>query len=381
MNIIESVQNKRPYRNTVLSLIAALFFVFAFTQTLQTQQGSDPEDTTTKPAAGGNTLVYLPVLTRSVLTPTLNPIGRPNAANQWLVSWQSDNPESTAYELQESFDANFATILNTYNVAAGTTSKQIAHTPGIKNVYHYRVRAVANGAISDWSNAHSVIVGYRDDFNDPSSGWAIRRTTFIEEIHAWYEDGKFVLQVHDKWDWGLASPLVQAPDVPYAIEYQSQPAHIGNLISHGAVFGGDWTGEICPDYSTPQGVYDHDFCFNHFYNANTIWYGPLKLTFERVDYLIWCPTCEGSPMKRLTNNPGSWFEIDPIPNVDSEGTNTWRIEVRDTGLTFFANGSQYAHTGDTTWINDPYFGVFGSTDEYNNSTWRYEYYQVMPLDN
>ena len=330
--------------------------------------------------SGGNVLVYLPLLSRDMNAPIMNTIERPNSNNQWTVSWQANNIGTFTYELQEANDPGFSTILNTYTINSGT-SKLITQTPGLKNVFYYRVRAVAHNIGGPWSNVESIIGGYRDDFSNNNSGWSIRRTTFIEEVRSWYENGNFIFQVEDRWDWGIASPLAPAPEPPYAIEYRSQPAHLGNLISHGAVFGGDFPGAICPDFSTPGGVYEHNLCFNHFYNTNTIWYGPLKLAFERVDYLFWCPSCGGSAMKRLTNDPNSWFIVQPIPNVDSSGWNTWRIEVRNTGLTFYVNGDDYAQSNDTTWVNDPYFGVFGSTDEYNNSTWRYDYYQVTPLDN
>ena len=336
--------------------------------------------TITTTIRGGDLLIFLPVLYKNANPPFLNPIGRPNSNNQWTVSWEANNTGTFTLELQESNDPNFTTILNTYNVGTAT-SKLITQVPGFRNVFYYRVRVVMDGINGPWSNVESIIGGYRDDFNDLSSGWGIRRTTFVEEVRYWYENGNFIFQVEDRWDWGIASPLAPAPEIPYAIEYRSQPAHLGNLISHGAVFGGDFPGAICPDFSSPSGVYNHNLCFNHFYNTNTIWYGPLKLAFERIDYLLWCPSCGGSPMKRLTNDPNSWFIVQPIPNVDASGWNTWRIEVRATGLTFFANGNQYAQSSDTTWVNDPYFGVFGSTDEYNNSTWRYDYYQVTPLDN
>ncbi|MCI0397455.1 MAG: DUF11 domain-containing protein [Chloroflexi bacterium] len=328
----------------------------------------------------GSTTLYLPTIFKDLSAPILNPIGRPNSNNQWTVSWNPNNTGTINFELQESFDPSFTTILNTYN--AGTaTSQLISQTPGLRNVFYYRVRAIVGSLISPWSNVQSVIGGYRDEFNDPTSGWAIRRTTYIEEVRFWYENGRLIFQVEDPWDWGIASPMVQAPDLPYVIEYRSEPANLGNLVSHGAVFGGDWPGAICPDYSTIGGVYYHDLCFNHFYNANTIWYGPLKLAFERVDFLVWCPQCGGSPMKRLADDYSAWFTIDPIPSVNSTTWNDWRIEVRATGINFSVNGDQYAFTSDTTWVNDRYFGVFGSTDEYSNSTWRYEYYQVMPLDN
>jgi hypothetical protein len=233
--------------------------------------------------------------------------------------------------------------------------------------------------VGDWSVAASVVVGYRDDFTNSDGGWEIRRTTHIDEVRSWYENNDwFILQVEDSWDWGIASPFkVEAPSVPYVIEYRSQIAHKANLVSHGAVFGGDWPGQICPNPSTVEGWYEHELCFNHFYNTNTIYYGPLKLLFERIDELVWCPTCGGSPMKRL----GDVRDTGEIPNVDADNWNTWRIEVRNSGIQVFANGDHFYSYGDTRWVNEPYFGVFASTDEYSNSTTRFDYYQVMPLDN
>jgi uncharacterized repeat protein (TIGR01451 family) len=329
--------------------------------------------------------VYLPLIAKSLPAVTLNPITRPNSNNQWNISWTVAGAGISGYTLEESQTADF-TAVTTHDIGPDTTAVQATRTPSFHNEYYYRVRAYSPGIVGPWSNVQSVVGAYRDDFNDHSSGWAIRRTTFIEKVQSWYEsynngqDNRLILRVEDSWDWGITSPLKKAPAVPYVIEHRSEIANLGNLVSHGTVFGGDWNGQPCPDWSSVEGVYQHTNCFNHFYNANTIWYGQLKLVFERVDYLNWCPACGGSPMKRLTTDENSWFQVGLIPNVNPHGANVYRIEVRDTGLRFFANGQQYAQTSDATWVNSPYFGIFGSTDEYSNSTWRVEYFQVTPLD-
>ncbi|MFZ1400093.1 MAG: hypothetical protein WAS33_24535, partial [Candidatus Promineifilaceae bacterium] len=86
--------------------------------------------------------------------------------------------------------------------------------------------------------------------------------------------------------------------------------------------------------------------------------------------------CGGSPLKRLGDVPPA---LPFHPNAND--WNNYRIEVRASGIKFFLNGSLRYTYNDTRWINDPYFGVFASTDEYSNSTWRYEYFRVTPLDN
>jgi hypothetical protein len=330
-----------------------------------------------------DTNLYLPLISKPVPIPgpvTLNPISRPNSSNQWIISWSGGGVHTTGYELQESHTADFAAVTTYLFDVQGETAREANHPPSFRNVYYYRIRAVGPGGHGPWSGAQMVIGGYRDDFNDNTSGWAVRRTTYIEKVHTWYSEGQLVLDVDDRFDWGIFAPMMPAPAVPYAIEYRSKTLHPANTTAHGAVFGGDWTGQACPDYSTVAGVYEHDICFNRFYNANIIWYGPLKLLFERVDYLVWCPECTGSPMKRLSHPPYANFEVSPIPNVDPNGWNTFRVEVRSDGIRFFANGHQYAHSSDTTWIHEPYFGLFNSAHYYKPSTWRVEYYQVLPLD-
>ena len=97
-----------------------------------------------------------------------------------------------------------------------------------------------------------VIGGYRDDFSDESSGWSpVRRTTYLEETIAYYgdgnEEGSLVIIVADRWDWLIASPLMPAPEPPYAIEFRARVHDASNLVSGGAVFGGDWNGQACPE--------------------------------------------------------------------------------------------------------------------------------------
>ena len=304
---------------------------------------------------------------------------RPNSANAWTLSWASAEPHLT-YELQESQDPGFAGA-TTFDMGT-TTSRAFSHGPSTQNVYYYRVRSVDGSQNGPWSEAVRVVGGYRDDFTSNTSGWQIRRTTYIEEVRTFYEINStqnwLIMQVEDSWDWGIASPGAPAPAVPYEIEYRAQVAHKANLVSFGAVFGGDWPGQICPDPSTVAGWYEHKLCFNSFYNANTIWFGGMKLLFERVDLLIWCPGCGGSPMKRLGDIDAD--DAKDLTNIDPNGWNTYRIEVRESGINFYVNNSLQYQYSDTRYIHQPYFGVFGSTDEYSNSTTRFEYYEVMPLD-
>ncbi|MCB9004163.1 MAG: DUF11 domain-containing protein [Ardenticatenaceae bacterium] len=322
--------------------------------------------------------VYLPIIYAPLPELTLQ-ASRPDSTNFWTVSW-NDLGVDISYQLQESQDQTFQSGVTTYDLSQ--TSLDVNHPVNTQNVYYYRVRAVKGSLLGAWSDVVQVVGNYRDDFTSNTTGWEIRRTTYIEKVQTFYEisgdDDWLILRVEDSWDWGIASALAMAPEPPYVIEYRVKPANLGNLVSFGVVFGGDWTGEPCPDKSSVAGWYEHDICFNQFYNTNTIWFSGLKLLFERIDQLVWCPSCGTSPMKRLGDVPSVATDLS---NVNADGWNTYRIEVKDSGIKFYANGSLQYTYDDTRYIDRPYFGVFASTDEYSNSTARFEYISVTALDN
>ncbi len=326
---------------------------------------------------------FLPFVIREE-TPIPGPVAlsstRPTNANTWTLSWTSD-PVATKYEVQEAQEPDFSDA-TTHEVENGT-SLPITHPTSPFNVYYYRARSMVGLLPGPWSNQVTVVGGYYDEFDDENTGWSMRRSTYREKVHGFYENGKYVMQVLDRWDWGLASPLQPAPEVPYYIDFEARIVAPANLLSFGMVFGGDWNGQACPPGLSYDEWYRHTNCFNHFYNTNTIFYGPLKMLFERVDRLEWCPNCGGSPMKRLGDI--DFANTRDLDGIDREGWNHYRIEVREDSIRVFATKRggdlkfQFEYD-DTRWVNEPYFGFFASTDEYNNSTWRFEYLEVLPLD-
>ncbi|WP_420644323.1 hypothetical protein [Candidatus Leptofilum sp.] len=318
-------------------------------------------------------ITYLPI----VFTTFKIEVSLPNSSNQWTVSWDKVSG-ATGYIIQESQDPNFVMIAD--EITVGDVDSYQFDTPlSFNNVYYYRVRPVYPDYNGPWSDSVMVIGGYRDDFNNDTSGWVpTRRMTYLEETVVRYgsgsEAGNLIIIVADRWDWLIGSPLKPAPEPPYAIEFRARVHDASNLVSGGAVFGGDWNGDACPEIGN---VYQTDNCFNHFYNFNFIFYGPLKLLHEQVNSLVWCPTCGGSPIKRI----GPTVDVDPIlSNGPSLEWHTYRIEVRNSGVQFYLDGALKWTFSDTTYINEPYFGVFASTDEYKPSIWFYDYYQVTRLD-
>jgi len=310
--------------------------------------------------------------------------GQPNGQNAWTLSW-TESAGAHGYEIQEAHQPDFSDAVT---IPVGPVSSQtISKSPSSSNVFYYRVRSRVGDQFGPWSNVGQVIGGYRDDFDDTNSGWTMRRSTYREEVKGFYENGRYVMQIIDRYDWGIVSPLKPAPRVPYAIDFEMRIVSQIYAHSAGMVFGGDWNGESCPPGTSFDEWYKHDKCFNHFYNTNTIYNDSnankpvLQLLFERVDRLEWCQGCGGSPMKRV----GDIGDLDNLNHVDAREWNHYRIEVRADGIRLYAAPAgqelqlEYVYD-DTRWVSSPYFGFFASTDVIDNLTWRFEYVQVMPLD-
>jgi uncharacterized repeat protein (TIGR01451 family) len=309
---------------------------------------------------------------------------RPNSKNQFTLSWTS-GPGASHYIVEQAHDPGFnsPTLHNT----GQNMFLDLQPEPSWRNDFYFRVRAFTGGVGGEWSDTVNVVGAYYDEFDDPNSGWKIRRSTHLDHVNFWYEirgdDDWIILEVGDKWDWGLSSPLAKAPEPPYVIEFDGKFAQTPNEVAMGVVFAGDKPGNNCPDYSSANAFYRHKECFNHFYNPQWYWAGEaLHLIWQRVDELIWCPDCGGSPMKRR----GDTENLGQMDNVKNDDWNRHRIEVRDGNIKYYAGRPQAANLtlqheyNDTRWINDPYFGVFAYAGEYTSSVARYEYFSVTPLD-
>jgi uncharacterized repeat protein (TIGR01451 family) len=309
---------------------------------------------------------------------------RPNSKNQFKLSW-TGGPNASFYIVEQANNPGFTSPIQ-HNVGRNTFL-DLQPKPSWRNDFYFRVRAFDGGVGGNWSDTVNVVGAYYDEFDDPNSGWKIRRSTHLDHVNFWYEirDGNdwIILEVGDKWDWGLSSPLAKAPEPPYVIEFDGKFAQTPNEVAMGVVFAGDKPGNNCPDYSSANAFYRHKECFNHFYNPQWYWAGEaLHLIWQRVDELVWCPDCGGSPMKRR----GDTENLGQMDNVKNDDWNRHRIEVRNGNIKYYAGRPHDANLtlqheyNDTRWINDPYFGVFAYAGEYTSSVARYEYFSVTPLD-
>ncbi|MFZ0545439.1 MAG: hypothetical protein WAM60_08370 [Candidatus Promineifilaceae bacterium] len=315
---------------------------------------------------------FLPLVFKPVPTPDifLNPVGRPNSDNVWTTSWLvSDETYVTGYELQEATLGDFSNA-TTINVPVGTTSAARSHELSIHNLYYYRVRAVGGFGATEWSNTQYIRGGYRDSFNDSSSGWTMRRQDTDTVVNdSYYRDGRLVLEMDSSYDYQIVSSLAPAPAPPYQIESRIQLVGVDNLHSYGIIFGGDWNGQPCPNN-------DYSSCFNHYYRLNVIWSGNLnnRLTVQ---------------LKRIyyhdENNVGRGVDLAPTRTVEvnppAQGFQTWVIQVFPNGdIRVRVNGNLVFSVNDTHYVQNPFFGAFSSTDEYTGLEAEFEYFEASYLD-
>jgi len=320
-----------------------------------------------------DTIFYFPTFYKPYPIPSigLNPVPRPNANNAWTVSWAvDDDTYVTSYELQEATDPNFTNAnVNTFPV--GTQSSLRTLPLQINNLFYYRVRAIGSFGITSWSNIQQVRGGYRDDFNDPNSGWDMRRQDTDTVVNnSFYRNGQLVLEMDSSYDYQIVSSLAPAPGAPYQIESRIRWVGVDNLHSYGIVWGADWNGQPCPNAN-------YTSCFNHYYRLNVIWSGNLgnKLTVQlkRIDY----HDPGDNTGRGIDLIPATVFNVNP----PSQGYQTWAIRVYPDGvMRLFLNGNQIRVVNDTMYIQDPYFGAFSSTDEYNGLEAEFDYFQVSYLN-
>lgn len=312
---------------------------------------------------------------------------RPNSQNEFRLSW-TGGPNASHYIVEQSNNPNFSAPIK--HDTGQNTFLDLKPNPSWQNDFYFRVRAFEGPIAGEWSDTINIVGAYYDDFNNPASNWEMRRSTHLDDVNTWYEFppdyGRIVLEVGDKWDWGLVSPLAKAPEPPYVIEFKARFAQTPNEVAMGLVFGGDYPGDDCPDYSSANNYYRHQECFNTFYNPQWYWAGKkLHLIWQRVDELVWCPDCGGSPMKRRgdTENLGEMEDV----TSDAGRWNNHRIEVRDGNIKYFAASTEHEHLtlqheySDTRYIDQPYFGVFAYAGEYTSSVAVWEYFSVTPMDN
>jgi uncharacterized repeat protein (TIGR01451 family) len=310
----------------------------------------------------------------------INPIDNADEDGDYTVTWlySHTNIPAESFTLQESKDdATFANP-TTYS----TDSKSYAFTNKDDGIYWYRVRAVNQYGQGAWSDKVSTKVerSYHDDFSAATT-WAFRRgDDIIKESNNFrirYRDGNMYVLVVGSYDFGVVSPMVEAPAVPYTIQgrvrvvknesFDGRNYYIRNGTTFGLVFGGNG-GSPCP---ADRKTEDNKGCLEHYYRLMAIYdvHSPDKFSWQlkRIDYHDSSDDGKGKGPKLIYGY---------TPDLERDEWNTWKIVVTDLGITIYVNGEYLSKTTDTTYINDPYFGIFIGSPDIGDTAIKWDWYEV-----
>ena len=309
---------------------------------------------------------YYPPLPR---TPVLTPIYVMDMGRPYTLTWQSASPDipSLHYTIQESVDGSFAvpTVYTTsdpfYYMADQAFSPR-----------YYRVRAQNLWGESGWSNTEIMRFGqYHDYFDDPRSGWQPRRTSApdIGVMKAAYINRDLQTMVADRFDFAIFSPMVPAPALPYRLVLRTRIIHKVNEVSYGIAFGGN-EGAFCTVQRA--NATDPNGCFSHYYRLNVIWAGNyLKFNVVRVD-------------RHGPRGKGISEELLGFGNLSGSGRDpaqwhTWEIWVYEDRFALYVNGDFIAWIPASKYTQEPYYGIFSSTYEYNYAHFKHSHFYVEPI--
>lgn len=316
-----------------------------------------------------DTSLFFPLMRTPLPIPELSLIKPTDMNNNWTIGWspvQFGGPFE--YEVQEDTDPNFSNPQSTI-LSSSTTTLDVNNSVNWKNLYLYRVRVISSGLVGPWSNTLYVVGNYSDDFDDPNSGWILRREdTDTTNNSTFYEDGNFVHRMKSGWDSMIGGPLMPAPQPPYLIESRIQLQGRDNLHAYGLVFGGDWDGTLCPNNEFTS-------CYNQYYRLLVLWFG----NNDELKYQL----------KRITSHDednghgrgGTLIGFREVQvNQPSGDWQVWGVEVHPNGdIKIFVNGNQVGETTDTALIDKPYFGTFSAVDEYTGLRAEFDWYTVTSL--
>ncbi|MBE2222089.1 MAG: hypothetical protein IAF02_11130 [Anaerolineae bacterium] len=317
--------------------------------------------------------IYFPIIFKPAPTPNLLSVSSPVSLNtntfRLTANWS--NVGSGQYELQVAKLPDFSDA-QSYNVG-NATSKAVDHNASHNFEYYHRVRFITdNGVVSGWSNVIKQYGVYMDHFDDPNSGWMIRREdTDDTDNYSYYENNNFVLKLKGRWDFAIGGPMVKVPWESYRIETSIRfDPGVDNLHSYGLIWGGDWDhGGVCPDASMTS-------CLNHYYRLNIIWYGSpssLRNQIKRIDY------------HDSENGAGRGVELagyyDTGVGAPSGDWKTWAVEYyKDGTIKVFVNGALARTAKDATFAGaGTYFGVLATSNEYAGTEIWTDWLRVSPL--
>jgi|GEM_PF-1884496 len=225
-----------------------------------------------------------------------------------------------------------------------------------------------------WGFTTSTSHSYWDDFNDPDSGWVVRRTSApqLDSMTARYDGGRLYTKSDDTHEFGIFSPLVEAPSAPYRITMKTR-LHDGVYVpTYGIIFRAK-QGSFCPvDRADAQNEHG---CFYRYFRLNVAvdkLHEKLTYSVIRVDSHSDRGQPEGVDLSdghREIGDKGNW-----------EGWNLWKVEVHEDYFKIYVNDHHLDTFYDGHHMDSGCFGILTDNYEFAPAEFAHEYFYVEPLE-
>jgi len=213
---------------------------------------------------------------------------------------------------------------------------------------------------------------FLDDFTNDIDGWAARRAHNDADFglsHSGSNDGgrqgHLELTMSSRNSYVIVSPLVEAKEPPYNIEFYAKLKEPKDRHMYGLVFGADWNGGECEAPSPAD-------CFTNYYELRVQYrdfdgkrFQEVKL--KRIDSHDANGEPDGPTLLdwKKGGNVGTddWVEIDVYVTEDGRIRISW-------------NKKYIAEVRDSTLIHQPYFGLMLITRDNGGARVRFDHIKV-----
>lgn len=243
------------------------------------------------------------------------------------------------------------------------------YLPAIRQDFTPTPTATPVATVTPTPTPLAPVAHYRDNFDDPNSGWAMRRTD-ITDVNNWgvnyFAQQELELEVGDKESYVIAAPAVLAPQRPYNIEVKARfTTNSKNQHKYGIVFAADWNGKPCPSNNFAA-------CFNKYYVLQV----QLKESGGslHMEYMIRQVYDHDGNNNPIFVDLKGWTSLGTAATT---GWHEWDVFVDDDGTINIAfNDTAVASVSGSTGLDRPYFGVLGATSTNGGAVVRFDYYKV-----
>ena len=197
---------------------------------------------------------------------------------------------------------------------------------------------------------------YAKSFESDTEPWLERRWTLGTSFALSHDgstdsdrQGFLNLLVKNSNSYVIVSPLAAGPRAPYHIETVAKirsPRETGD--QYGIIFGGDYAGGTCPEPGFSS-------CFTHYYEMRVRFYHDSSAGKDRMEMML--QRIDSHDASNIGQGP-DLIPWTPVDNVDENAFIEWDITISSSGeIAIFANDLAVASTTDSTYINNPNFGL------------------------